>query len=102
MRPDEQYPDGPYRPSHWPSWARDEIFTHADVRFGWLDRLLILIGRPVSLRVETIVGNPPVRCASQTSIWAHRIRWPWQRQPGGYSEMAAPAPSATPSTGAAR
>lgn len=89
----EQYPDGPYRPGHWPEWARDEIYSDVHVRFDWTDRLLILIGREVSVSVRTVVANPPGRCASKSSAWAHRIRWPWSRRVGGYSEVAPePAP----------
>lgn len=88
MIPEERFPDGPYRPAHWPVWARDEIFSHVDVQFGWTDRLLILIGRPVTVRVKTVVANSPGRCATQSSAWAHRILWPWRRRPGGYAEVA--------------
>lgn len=82
---DEQYPDGPYRPEHWPAWARDEIFTTVEVHFDWTDRLLILLGRTVTVSVKTVVANPPGRCWSLSSVWAHRICWPWQKRPGGYS-----------------
>jgi hypothetical protein len=92
MIPDEQYPDGPYRPAHWPEWARDEIFTQVDVHFDWTDRLLILIGRTVTVKVKTVVATPPGRCAASSSVWAWRIRWPWQREPVGYSPMMAEAP----------
>lgn len=106
MIPDEQYPDGPYRPSHWPEWARDEIITGVSVHFDWTDRFLILIGRPVSVNVKTVVRNPPGRCASQSSAWAHRIRWPWHRESGGYCAMTAPQPpravDAYPVTGPGR
>ena len=96
MIPDEQYPDGPYRPKHWPEWARDEIYTDVTVQFDWTDRLLILLGRSVSVNVRTVVGNAPGRCASKTSAWAHRIRWPWQRRHGGYCAMSPPHPTAEP------
>lgn len=91
MIPEEQYPDGPYRPSHWPEWARDEIFIDVTAHLDWTDRLLVLIGRPVGIRVRTVVGTPPGRCASESSVSAHRIHWPWQRQHGGYS----PAPASS-------
>lgn len=90
--PDDTFPDGPYRPSHWPAWARDEIFSHVTVRFDWTDRLLILLGRTVSVRVQTVVASPPGRCATQSSAWAHRIRWPWQKPEGGYAEVGEPSP----------
>lgn len=44
MHDDDDFPDGPYRPAHWPEWARDEIFSDVTVRFDWTDRLLILLG----------------------------------------------------------
>lgn len=99
--PDDPYPDGPYRPKHWPAWARDEIFTHVDVHFGWTDRLLILMGRVVTVKVQVIVERPPGRCASQSSAWTHRIRWPWARSSGGYSPVPPVAPTslACPSCG---
>jgi hypothetical protein len=87
MIPEEQYPDDPYRPQHWPEWARDEIFTNVDVRFDWTDRLLILIGRTVTVSVRTVASTPPGRCASRSSAWAHRILWPWHRERGGYSPI---------------
>lgn len=86
----------PYRPSHWPAWARDEVFTDTVVRFDWLDRLLIALGRPVSFNVRTVVEQPPGRCQSRSVVYAHRIRWPWRRQGGGYAEAAA---NATPEEG---
>ena len=89
MIPDELYPDGPYRPDHWPEWARDEIHANVTVNFGWTDRLLILIGRTVSVEVRPVVCNPPGRCASQSSSWAHRIRWPWDRPSSGMHVVAA-------------
>lgn len=88
--PEDRFPDGPYRPEHWPSWARDEIFSDVTVHFGWTDRLLILIGRPVTVNVRTVVGNPPGPCATTSSAWANRIHWPWQKRPGGYAEVAKP------------
>lgn len=90
--PDDPYPDGPYRPSHWPPWARDEIFAHVDVHFDWVDRFLILIGRTVTVRVQTVVAHPPGRCASRTAAWAWRILWPWSKPAGGYSPTMAGAP----------
>jgi hypothetical protein len=97
VSPDEWYPDGPYRPAHWPDWARDEIFTHVTVHFDWTDRLLILLGRPVSISVRTVVGASPGRCASKTSAWAQRVRWPWQKVPGGYLESdGMPSEEGTP------
>lgn len=88
----DEYPDGPYKPAHWPGWARDEIFTHVDVRFDWTDRLLILIGRTVTVKVQTVVAAAPGRCASTSSAWAHRIRWPWQKGHGGYAEVGGATP----------
>ena len=90
QQPREQFPDGPYRPSHWPEWARDEIYSNVTIKFAWTDWLLILFGRPVSVSVRTIVSQSPGRCASTSSAWAHRIRWPWQRQPSGYSVITTP------------
>lgn len=87
MSPDERFPDGPYRPDHWPEWARDELFSDVTVKFDWTDRLLILVGRPVTVAVRTVVSNPPGRCASKSSAWAQRILWPWRRQQGGYSDV---------------
>ena len=82
----DEYPDGPYRPAHWPAWARDEIISNVAVRFDWTDRLLILIGRPVAVTVRTVTGVPNVGgfgLSSTSSAWAHRIRWPWQKEPLG-------------------
>jgi hypothetical protein len=93
MIPEDVFPDGPYRPAHWPAWARDEIITHVTVRFRWMDWLLVAIGRPVTVTVRTVVGVPVVGgfgLSSESSAWAHRIRWPWQKPEGGYAEVGEP------------
>jgi hypothetical protein len=92
----DEYPDGPYRPKRWPEWARDEIVGDVTIHFDWTDRLLILLGRTVSVSVRTVVENTPGRCATTSSAWAHRIRWPWQKQPGGYCPMTAALPATAP------
>lgn len=91
MIPADPYPDGPWRPAHWPAWGRDEIFSDVIVHFGWTDRLLIALGRTVTVSVRTVVETSPGRCVTQSSAWAHRIRWPWQRQAGGHAEIAEPS-----------
>lgn len=63
----------------WPEWAKDAVVTDVHMRFDWKERLLILIGREVTVTTKAHTENVAGRTEGQARINVHRIRWPWSR-----------------------
>lgn len=63
----------------WPGWAQDAVVTDVTIHFGWRDRLLILIGRPVFVTTKAHTENVAGRSEGQSRVSVPQIRWPWSR-----------------------
>lgn len=57
---------GPCQPSH--RAGGDTIYTNVDVFLGWPDRLRVLFGRTIRLRVEVATEHLPGHCTSTTTV----------------------------------
>lgn len=76
----------------WPEWAADAVVTDVAIKFGWRDRLLILLGRPVSVTTKAFTECGVGKSEGRSRVTVHRIRWPWSRP----SFAAAIAPRVSP------
>lgn len=57
-----------------PPWAKDVIHTDVDIHFDFVDRLRILFGAKVHLRVRTDCEHAPGRVESESIVSVARLR----------------------------
>lgn len=62
-------------------WNADEVVSHVDVRFGWVDRLRILLGRTAWIKVSVKTENVVGRTESESSAHVLPI-FPRRNRPG--------------------
>lgn len=57
-----------------PEWAQDALITTVRVRLDWRDRLKVLFGQTLELRIETACETRPGRVESETTVSVYRPR----------------------------
>lgn len=62
-----------------PEGFADRLFVNAEVHLDWRERLLLLF-RPLMIRVECDCAVSPGRTRAVTKAWAARWRWPWEHK----------------------
>lgn len=77
------------RPAHWPDWANDEVVTRVTIKFGWWDRLKILLFGNCQVTTRTVTERPPGRFATSESVSAWIPAMPWRRNRGWTSPNSA-------------
>lgn len=60
--------------SQLPAWAQDALITTVRVRLDWRDRLRVLFGQTLELRIETACETKPGRVESETTVSVYRPR----------------------------
>lgn len=74
----------------WPEWAKDGVVSHAELRFSWRERLLILLGRPVTVSSKNWTEHRVGRTQGMLQWQVARFPWPWSRPSFGVAENTTP------------
>lgn len=83
--------DGIERWLEWPDWAKDAVVSDVRIHFDWKDRLLILLGRPVTVTTKAHTEHVAGRTEGRARVNVARIRWPWSPPPS-FAQAEAPKP----------
>lgn len=79
-----------------PEWAKDCIYSDVQVHLDWLDRIRVLFGRVVEVRLMTDCENAPGRLQTTTTVHVPPI-YQRRRKPicwvSGYDDAAPTAES---------